>query len=853
MKTKLAGSLIKLFAAFILIPFSSFGQLTLVEWNFPLDPDNAVADGGITANLSKTITTVGGTGTIIFSNNGVTTKSAWADGWDNGSGLKYWQIEFTTSGYYDLDITSRQQSSGTGPRDFKIQYKVGAAGSWIDLFSPITISTTGGWYGPASPVNLPSACDNQNSVYIRWIMTSNTAQNASAVAVGGASRIDDIIVRGKATNDYYRTIANGNWDNIAIWEKSADNITWYPAELKPSFYAKTITIRNPHTVTISSSNSIDETIIESGATLDYFSGTITLNEGPGVDLQINGTFIDQSSTVAWVSNATWTLGANATYIKSGNGSAAVWRDNYQGGITNIPASANWIIRKNSGVSPSVVSVSMYYPNLTIENFTGGTWVSGPTSSFTGSTSSPVVKGNLDIGGSGTSTVDFMNDNINASPVLVLGNVTIKSGSTLRNNGTGFEIRGNLIVNGTLAYGSANARLILLSGVNNQAISGTGTLNMNNMTVNKSANSVTLLRSFTVDSLLTLSSGRVFTSSSNLLTINTNAIVNGTNNSSFIHGPVAKRGIPAFTFPVGKNNDYQPMAMGVGTDVNDVFVAEYFYTDPQVVYGNSLDVTLDHISKCEYWFLNRSAGTSSRTVTLSWDANSCGVSFLPDLRVARYNGTLWQDHGNGGTTGNTTLGTIVSSSPLSVYGPFTLASSSTLNPLPVELVYFNASAKENIVKTEWVTASELNNHYFEVQRSSNGVEFEPVGIVLGAGNSNSFLRYELYDYSPLSGISYYRLRQIDFDGTESISSIIPVKLTRQKISVYPNPANTFINVHSDKESSVIFIKSASGKIIHQSKIGLFDRVDVSNFAPGLYFCEISDGNSPLFVEKLLISR
>ncbi|MGI8892665.1 MAG: T9SS type A sorting domain-containing protein [Bacteroidia bacterium] len=854
MKTILT-TLLSLLIAAVLLPLSAFGQLTLVEWNFPNNPDDAVADAGIPANLAKTISTTGGTGTIIYINNGVTTRSAWADGWHNGSGSKAWEIEFSTLGYYDIDLTSRQQSSGTGPRDFKIQYKVGAAGTYVDLYSPITISNATGWFGPSPQVALPPTCDDQSSIYIRWIMTSNVSQSGGTVASGGASRIDDIIVRAKATNDYYRSVVNGNWDNISVWEASPDNISWFPAELRPSYYARTITVRNPHTVTSSSAVTIDETIIEAGATLDYFSGTITLNNGAGVDLQINGTFVDQSSSVIWAGGATWLLGANATYMKTSGGSAAVWRDNYQGGISNIPATANWIVRKNSASNPSVVTVGgMYYPNLTFENYTAGTWITGPTSSFAGNTNFPTIKGNFDIGGAGTSTVDFTNDNANATPTQVQGNMIVRTGNFARNNGTGYEINGNLTVDGTITYGVSNNRRLVFSGGNNQTISGGGIINVYQMIVNKSANDLTLLKPITVDFNLTLNNGRIFSSNINILTISSVATVTGTSNLSFVHGPVAKTGSAGFIFPVGKNNDYQAIEMGTGTDVNDIFIAEYFLANPQIVFGNNLDPTLDHISQCEYWTLDRMTGISSRTVRLTWDANSCGITFLPDLHVARFDGTTWKDHGNGGTTGNTSAGTVVSSSVLSSFGPFTLSSVSSQNPLPVELIHFSARVLSDVVKIEWTTASEKNNDYFEVQRSGDGFNFEVAGIVKGAGNSTTINHYEFLDLNPLNGVSYYRLRQIDYDGTDDISPSVSVRfLAKHKVNIYPNPANGIVTVSATSEVTQIKIISASGQVVLSQTFDSEAVINLSTLAPGFYFCELSGSNSPLYVEKLLIAR
>jgi len=151
----------------------------LVYWDFPNDPDDATADGGILSNLSATISSTAG-GTMTFSTNGASTKSASINNWDNGNGTKYWEVSFDATGYYNLAFSSKQQSSNTGPRDFKVQYKIGSGGTWTDVTgSSVTVAN-----------NFTSG------VYLRWIMTSNTSVGGGSVAATGTNRIDDLFVTG---------------------------------------------------------------------------------------------------------------------------------------------------------------------------------------------------------------------------------------------------------------------------------------------------------------------------------------------------------------------------------------------------------------------------------------------------------------------------------------------------------------------------------------------------------------------------------------------------------------------------------------------------------------------------------
>lgn len=100
-------------------------------------------------------------------------------------------------------------------------------------------------------------------------------------------------------------------------------------------------------------------------------------------------------------------------------------------------------------------------------------------------------------------------------------------------------------------------------------------------------------------------------------------------------------------------------------------------------------------------------------------------------------------------------------------------------LPVELISFTASPSGKQVVVDWVTATERNNKFFLVERSSDGQHFEPIGMVNGAGDSQMVTRYSYTDERPLEGVSYYRLQQTDTDGTTSYSDVVPVMFREQR--------------------------------------------------------------------------
>lgn len=121
---------------------------------------------------------------------------------------------------------------------------------------------------------------------------------------------------------------------------------------------------------------------------------------------------------------------------------------------------------------------------------------------------------------------------------------------------------------------------------------------------------------------------------------------------------------------------------------------------------------------------------------------------------------------------------------------------TMGGLPVEMISLNAEQKLKTNLIRWSTGSETNNDRFEIERSNDGVNYVSIGSVKGQGNATLQSEYSFSDKAPLNGLNYYRLKQVDFDG--SIKEYGPVAvdfLYNQNITIYPNPAETevFIKV------------------------------------------------------------
>jgi hypothetical protein len=453
------------------------------------------------------------------------------------------------------------------------------------------------------------------------------------------------------------------------------------------------------------------------------------------------------------------------------------------------------------------------------------------------------------------TISALSASTTVTSALPAASLTIVGSNSL-------DVYGNWVNNGVFDAGTGTVNIL---GATSTSITGTATESFYNLVVNKTgAVTVTIPAGVhQISNSMTLTNGIINQIIPATLRFLNNSTVSGASNSSYVNGQVIKVGTQAFTFPVGAGNFYRPISITAPLVATDHFTAQYYLTDASPSYTHtSLDATIHHIGRCEYWILNRTGGSSNVKVTLTWNTASCGVTNLSDLLVARWDAgqVKWKDEGNGGTTGNVTAGTIISSGLVTTFSPFTLASRNFNNPLPIELVSFNCSSiNKNTNGLSWVTASESNNDYFAIERSTDGINFEQIAKQAGAGNSVTTLNYFFKDDNSLKGISYYRLKQVDFDGKFSYSEICSLTNNGDgNISFYPNPVKNTLTIDydfSDKpKANIITVTDVMGKLVQvnysfsDSKVSL----DCSSLAEGIYFLKVIIGKKEM-VNKFTIQK
>ncbi|MCB0767120.1 MAG: T9SS type A sorting domain-containing protein [Flavobacteriales bacterium] len=170
-------------------------------------------------------------------------------------------------------------------------------------------------------------------------------------------------------------------------------------------------------------------------------------------------------------------------------------------------------------------------------------------------------------------------------------------------------------------------------------------------------------------------------------------------------------------------------------------------------------------------------------------------------------------------------------------------------LPVELLSFSGEPLTRSVMLDWITASESNSSHFVVERSSNGYEFQGIGEVPAAGNSGSLIEYAFEDPAPERGINYYRLKQVDLDGTTELSDIVPVRFDQSVSSSapYPNPTHDHIQLDLDLtegQELQFTIVDASGRFVREERRQFIDgsgsfRTSVADLQQGVYLLLVSD--------------
>jgi hypothetical protein len=395
-------------------------------------------------------------------------------------------------------------------------------------------------------------------------------------------------------------------------------------------------------------------------------------------------------------------------------------------------------------------------------------------------------------------------------LYIAGGVQQASGSTLTNAGT-VQLTGDLTNAGTLA----SPGLLLFGGSQDQTFSP-GPATVANLTVGNTGaagnNRLLLPANLTVGTQLTLTQGLLRTQGSATLLLPDGARVVGEADGRYVQGRLqvartvvnGSAGSVDFTNGLVLNTNGQNLGAVTVTRTAGLQVGG-------VSYGQNLSGTTKGIDRV--WQVTSSQVPASPvSVTLSWVADDDnGFNLATPAR-------LWRADQAGGPW--VTQGVVAAASGRSFtanadqLGVYTV--SNTSQPLPVTLAQFTADLQGDDALLRWKTASELNSAYFEAESSTDGVVFEPLGRVAGAGTTSAPQQYQLVDpnvarYS--AQLVYYRLRQVDKDGTFSYSPVRTVQVNQAtELAVYPNPAHEQVVVRGATPGAGLELIDALGRLV-----------------------------------------
>jgi hypothetical protein len=325
------------------------------------------------------------------------------------------------------------------------------------------------------------------------------------------------------------------------------------------------------------------------------------------------------------------------------------------------------------------------------------------------------------------------------------------------------------------------------------------------------------------------------------------------------GPVQKT-IPSatgsHTFPVGDGTIYHPAIVNfTGSPIGGELSAEFKTGDP--VFGvaafNHGGIPITDVCQTGYWQLTAISGVTGGTYSIEVDAtgfkmdNGSPLSNLSLLRlIKRPTAGNWAAEGTATAPSNLNS---ISLTGLNTFSEFGVGGGG--GAFPIELLYFtgHAEATSNII--EWATATEKNNQYQIVERSANGIDgWKETGRKAGAVTSASPIAYELEDAAPLI-LGYYRLRAVDFDGSEQISGVISILRESDVLTIvnaFPVPVTEKLTLQVNAPVSgevIVTLTDVLGSIVMIQNIelqrGINDlTVDMGTLTSGLYQVGIKNG-------------
>jgi hypothetical protein len=427
----------------------------------------------------------------------------------------------------------------------------------------------------------------------------------------------------------------------------------------------------------------------------------------------------------------------------------------------------------------------------------------------------------------TATGNTVNYNGTAQTILATTYYNLSmSGSGAKTAAGNISLRGNWSRTGSATFipGANTVTFSALVGTAAQSITATGGETFNNLTMNSAFATipqVTFNNPVTVTNTLNLQSG-VVNLNGNQLTLGASGAASdldrtASTTTNWVYGgafrrfwptgqtPTATTGNLYGLFPLGHStaSSYRPVGITASSNITTTGTVTFTHvhatgvTDVTPYDDDPTAGVINIVRKHNSQFIGAVSGVAGGTnYTVSVTTNGLAAGTASNIRLAVSNGASTVTNvgahvANSGTAPAPIVGRSGINSVASLANDFRITSIDVVaTPLPVELISFTGEIDQGAIRLNWRTASELNNDFFTVERSSGGEIFSNIGQVNGGGTSSHGNNYTLVDGNPIYGTAYYRLKQTDFDGTFTYSKIIDVTYegsTTPIMDVFPNPS------------------------------------------------------------------
>jgi len=636
-----------------------------------------------------------------------------------------------------------------------------------------------------------------------------------------------LLVSGEGYGQTSRTLyarQSGEWDLASNWETiSGNGNSRVTATTAPSSTDNVI-IENSHTITVSGTREISslELRLATGNAKPalVINGELTANNinlnasnnanGSQASITVNGS-LTISGVATWATNGKYIFECGNNSIVTYRGATSLLPPQKLQGLSIVPAEYNNLVLSGTGAKSASSSLQVrgnmlidgsatFSPGDNSHTINGNLTVQSVIAGITGNSivggTNLTVHGNLTNNG----TITFQSRNL-----TVTGNFNNNTGSVF-NAGSGIHtVSGNWTNAGTLNAGTGT---VVLNGASKRIAAGTGAFN--NLTISNGVPE--LLSDITVNSSLVVtglildtknqkvvlgpaaSLGFTETATQHILgTIETTRSLPANRASTEIFGNIGLR-IPTGTTDLGsiKVKRVTGQAFVSPITTNSSVKRQYYVRTESNLPADGLTSRVDmnfpdyELTPGEKYTIYRVTGSNNEIV------ESLTNNFADDSDY-RYRLNNAQK-----------------------FGMYTLGS--TISPLPVELVSFKAQRHAQGVNLTWATASEKDNSGFEVQVSTDGKKFQKIGFVKSdVGTSSIAQRYSFLDTKAVSGTRYYRLAQIDLDGTTAYSAIRAIALdgANGEIAAYPNPFEEVVTVRLngvEARKVNVTLTNAMGKVM-----------------------------------------